>query len=322
MRKRSTFLALALVSAAALGAAWHYRHDIAALYRRLALPDPPSAAPGATRFAVIGDYGMGTPLTEHVALMVGSWNPDFIATVGDNNYPDGADETIDENVGQFYHRYIGNYRGRFGGGADTNRFFPSPGHVDWDTDALAPYLAYFTLPGNERYYDVRRGPVHLFLLDTDEREPDGTDAGSTQGRWLRRGLAASDAPWKLVLAHHAPYTSHAVPDNARMRWPFARWGADAVISGYYHIYERLEVNGIPYFVNGTGGTWTSHFAEIDRHSRFRYNEDLGAMIVDATPDSLVFRYVNRKGSVIDRLVLRKPAAEGAAAQAEPAGGGR
>jgi hypothetical protein len=298
---------LVVLFAAALIGGWRYRHDIVALVRRAALPEPPPAARGTTRFAVIGDYGMGTPYSRHVALMVDSWKPDFIATVGDNNYPEGAAETLDQNVGQFYHGYIGSYRGQYGTGAGTNRFFPSPGHVDWDTDRLAPYLEYFTLPGNERYYDVRRGPVHLFLLDTDPREPDGTDTASVQGQWLRQGLAASDAPWKIVLAHHAPYTSHTVPDNEHMRWPFASWDADAVISGYYHVYERLLVDGIPYFVNGTGGTWTSQFAQIDGHSRFRYNADLGAMIVDAAADSVVFRYLDRRGTLIDRLTLTKRA---------------
>jgi hypothetical protein len=306
-RSRTRLLLGVVLLTAALWGGWHYRHEIVALYRRAALPDAPSAAPGTTRFAVIGDYGMGTPYSGHVALMVDSWNPDFIATVGDNNYPKGAAETIDANIGQFYHGYIGSYRGRYGAGADMNRFFPSPGHVDWDTDQLAPYLEYFTLPGNERYYDLRRGPVHLFLLDTDPREPDGTDAGSVQGQWLRQGLADSDAPWKIVLAHHAPYTSHTVPDNHHMRWPFARWGADAVISGYYHVYERLRVNGIPYFVNGTGGTWTSHFAGTDPHSQFRYNGDLGAMVIDAAADSIVFRYLDRRGTPIDGLTLRKSA---------------
>ena len=38
-----------------------------------------------------------------------------------------------------------------------------------------------------------------------------------------------------------------------MQWPFKDWGADAVLTGHDHIYERLLVNGIPYFVNGIGG---------------------------------------------------------------------
>src|SRR6267142_3549388 len=63
---------------------------------------------------VIGDYGSGTTNEQHVADLVKSWNPDFIMTVGDNNYPDGLASTIDTNVGQFFHEYIYPYTGSYG----------------------------------------------------------------------------------------------------------------------------------------------------------------------------------------------------------------
>ncbi len=292
--RRAAILGLLLLLPAGLFTAWYFRHSMVAQAHKLALPRTEPPPPGATRFAVIGDYGTGSPEGRHVASMVDSWDPEFIVTVGDNNYPAGSAETIDENIGRFYHRYIAPYRGTHGQGATTNRFFPVPGHVDWDGEALRPYLEYFTLPGNERYYDLVRGPVHLFLLDTDEREPDGAAVDSVQARWLEERLRESDAAWKLVVGHHAPYTSHRVEDIQRMRWPFKQWGADAVLSGFYHVYERLEVDGLPYFVNGTGGSWVSGFGETDARSRFRYNDDFGAMIVDAGDDRILFRYVNRE----------------------------
>ena len=287
-------------------AGWQCRHAIRGEVRRLTLPkvEPPPA--GTVRFAVIGDYGSGSPLARDVALVIDSWKPEFIATLGDNNYPAGAADTIDQNIGSFYHAYISPYQGSYGPGATTNRFFPIPGHRDWDSSTgLQPYLDYFTLPGNERYYDLVRGPVHLFMLDTDEREPDGATAISIQARWLEQKLTKSNGAWKLVLAHHAPYTSHTVPDIERMRWPFKAWGADAVLSGFYHVYERLLVDGLPYFVNGAGGYWVSGFGEIDANSRFRYNEDYGALLVDAGDTRLTFRFVNRDGRIVDEHVLVK-----------------
>jgi hypothetical protein len=299
---------IALVSVAlAVGAtAWHFRHSIKAEWLRIALPKVEQPPTDTTRFAVIGDYGSGRPEERYVALMIASWKPDFIATVGDNNYPKGRAETIDQNIGKYYRAYISPYNGRYGPGAATNRFFPTPGHVDWDSpNGLQPYLDYFTLPGNERYYDFVSGPVHFFMLDSDEREPDGTSAASIQGRWLERNLAQSRAPWKLVFAHHAPYTSHTVPDIEYMRWPFKAWGADAVLSGFYHVYERLLVDGLPYFVNGVGGTWVSNFGEIDAHSQFRYREEYGALLIDAEDTRITFRFVNLNGRIIDEYVLVK-----------------
>ncbi len=286
----------------ALFAGWMFRHSITGMVHRFSLPKRDPAPEGTIRFAVIGDYGSGSPLERNVAQMIDSWKPDFIATVGDNFYP-GGEDTFDTNIGRFYHAYIFPYKGRFGSGAPFNRFFPTPGHRDWDTDMLRPYLEYFSLSDRQRYYDIVRGPVHLFMLDTDEREPDGATVDSVQGRWLRRGLSESTAPWKLVFSHHAPYTSHQVEDIYRMRWPFRDWGADAVLSGYFHVYERLLVDGIPYFVNGTGGTWVSHFGEIDPHSRFRYDGGFGAMLVDATASRILFRFVTSEGRILDEFEL-------------------
>lgn len=255
------------------------------------------------RFGVIGDYGTNTQPEADVANLIKSWNPDFITTVGDNNYPVGSASTIDENIGQFFHEYIGSYQGTYGQGADTNKFFPIPGHRDWDTDNMQPYLDYFTLPNNERYYDFIMGPVHFFMLDTDTREPDGTDTTSTQALWLKSGLESSSSVWNLVFAHHAPYTSHTVPDNYYMRWPFAAWGADALFSGFFHIYERLEVDNIPYFISGNGGSTVSNFGEIDPHSQFRYNGDYGAMLVVVDEDHIEFSEINRQGVLIDNYSI-------------------
>jgi len=257
------------------------------------------------RFAVIGDYGSGKRAERDIALLVKGWNPDFITTLGDNNHPVGSAETIDRNIGQFFHEYISFYKGMYGSGATTNRFFPIPGHRDWDTNKLQPYLDYFTLPGNERYYDFTWGPVHFFMLDTDEREPDGATVFSTQGEWLRRKLAESTSPWNLIYAHHAPYLSRKMDGFPRMRWPFKDWGAHAVLSGFYHVYERLSIEGIPYFINGVGGSSITGFGKINPNSQFRYNKDYGAMLVVASNSQITFRFINRKGKNIDSYTVHK-----------------
>lgn len=267
-------------------------------------PEPCPTDSRTLRFAVIGDYGSGRSPAKQIAELVKSWHPDLVATVGDNNYPKGAPETIDKNIGALYHDFIAPYHGDYGEGASVNRFLPIPGHRDWDTDRLRPYLDYFELPGNERYYDFVCGPAHFFMLDTDEREPDGAREGSRQANWLREKLAGSSAPWRFVFAHHAPYTSHNVPDVVRMRWPFAEWGASAVLSGFYHVYERLEVDGIPYFIVGTGGSTVSGFGEVDPHSRLRFNGDYGAMLVLVEESKVVFRYYRRNGRLVDEFEVQ------------------
>lgn len=264
-------------------------------------PAPAAAATAErVRFAVIGDYGWAGPNALAVANLVKGWSPDFIVTVGDNNYDLGAATTIDANIGQYYAGYIGSYAGGYGPGAATNRFFPVLGNHDWGTGSELPYTSYFALPGNERYYDIQWGIVHLFAVDSDTHEPHGTSAGSTQGAWLQTQLSASTACWKLVAMHHPPYSSGAHGSQAYMQWPYQQWGADAVLSGHDHLYERIVRNNFPYFVNGLGGRSQYSFATSPvAGSASRYNAKYGAMLVDAYPSAITYSFYAADGTLVD-----------------------
>lgn len=257
-------------------------------------------------FAVIGDYGSGNQNEAAVANLVKSWNPEYIITVGDNNYPEGAESTIDRNIGQFYHEYIRPYTGIYGIGADTNRFFPSLGNHDWMNSRARPYLNYFTLPGNERYYDFVKGNIHFFALDSDPAEPDGVSQTSTQAIWLKNKLANSVAKWKIVYFHSSPYCSDAVHGNQpNMQWPFKTWGADIVLTGHSHIYERLRIDDFTYLVNGLGGQSTYSLAAPIAGSQVRYNASFGAMKVIADPDTVWFSFYSASNTLIDNFSLVK-----------------
>jgi tartrate-resistant acid phosphatase type 5 len=274
----------------------------------LILLGPRGVPAQSVRFAVIGDYGADSTPELDVSALVRSWNPDFVITVGDNNYETGSAATIDTNIGKYYHDYIYNYSGSYGLGSLSRRFLPSLGNHDWgnanqNPTGAAPYIAYFDLPGNERYYEFRMDPVHLFAVDSDANEPDGNSSSSVQANWLRAALASSTAPWKLVYFHHPPYSSGEHGSNAYMRWPFSSWGVSAVLSGHDHDYERLSVNGLPYFVVGSGGKSLYAFVNVLSESRSRYNADYGAMLVDATAERITFQFYNRAGTQIDGYTL-------------------
>ena len=255
-----------------------------------------------TRSANIGDFGMDTEEEADVAAMMRTWKPQFITTVGDNNYEDGGAGTIDENVGKYFHDFIGNYQGGYGTGAGENLFFPALGNHDWETDDAKPHLDYFTLPGNERYYDIVRGSVHFFILDSDAREPDGVTADSVQGRWLEAVMSESEAPFKIVVLHHAPYSSGTESSTRHMRWPFAEWGADVVLAGHSHVYERLDIGGTPYVVNGAGAT--NHGVEDRRpESVVTEDDEVGALLIQANAYALTLQYQVRTGEVIDTLTI-------------------
>jgi len=277
---------------------------------------PPAIA--QSLFATIGDYGDGFADEGNIAGLVYSWNPDFIITMGDNRY---GSTDFDKTVGQFYCDSLteaesGSYCS--GSNSPTNAFFPSLGNHDYtDGSGLNEYLNYFTLPGagvdtsgtsgSERYYDFIRGPVHFFAIDSEGALNSASDK-MAQMNWLEAQLAASNAPWQVVYFHHAPYssaTNHG--STTAMQWPFAAWGADAVIAGHDHTYERILADGIVYFVNGLGGhsigNYTTPVSGPVSGSRVRYNGDYGAMRVDASDIAITFEFINVSGSIIDTYTI-------------------
>jgi len=303
-------------------------------------------------FAAIGDFGAATKgyadSEKSVAAMVEKWNPAFIITLGDNNYKDGAADTIVKNIGKYYCGYIYNEgapdKQQCEGWANNHKktlFFPSLGNHDWYAPYAQPYIDYFTqLPrsdqGKTRYYDFVQGPVHFFALDSESKEacledwcdgepdcaecekpgvhyePNGAGPDSTQAKWLKKALEKSTSPWNIVYFHHTPYTCKN--SSKWMRWDFQKWGANAVLAGHKHRYERGWVKGdsdFPYFTNGVGGTALSECDTDDCPKKFEeviFQNVYGAMWVKAKPDEVRFEFYEAKGKsgkLLDRCTLTK-----------------
>jgi hypothetical protein len=201
--------------------------------------------------------------------------------------------------------------GTYGAGATSNRFFPSIGNHEWGQGVayLAPYLDYFVLPGNERYYSHSHGPIDFFAVVSDQQEPDGALPTSTQALWLSNALAASTAPWRVVYFHESPYSSgfnhgsytHQA-DN--MLWPFTAWGTTAVFAGHNHLYERILTNGLNYVTIGLGGDRIDGFySPILAGSLARYNATYGAGRISVTDTNFIFQFINISNQVIDTFTL-------------------
>ncbi|NJP05510.1 MAG: alkaline phosphatase [Chloroflexaceae bacterium] len=266
--------------------------------------------PLQARFAVIGDFGWSGDAEAAVASLVKSWQPDFIVTTGDNNYPTGSAAAIDENVGQYYHEYMAHTGSAYGPGSEVNRFFPVLGNHDTDTDLGQPYFDYFVLPGNERYYLVDWPPVRIYAVNSVPWiEDDGVHPDSVQAEWLKRELAAANGAWNIVVFHHPPYGSGYKGVSTWMRWPFQEWGAHVVLNGHNHVYERIMINGFPYITNGAGGGPLYAFLdEIAEGSEVRYNMNHGAQLVQATEEQLSLQFITRNEEVIDTFVIERPLA--------------
>ncbi len=246
----------------------------------------------STTFAVIGDYGSASTsaAANTVGMMINTWSPDFIATVGDNMYLSSAQGGYTSAVGSRYQSYLT--------GGD---FYPSLGNHEY-TDLnsgqqqanMTAYLNYFfvnaqpegvSLQAGGRYYTYTRGPVQVFVIDSGSTDTGSlTSAGSVtpsvtyqaEKDWLTAQAAASTAPWKIVTFHHSPYSDGQRHGSLSfMQWDFKGMGINAVLSGHNHVYEHLKVNGLDYVLSGLGGESVDSFKNTDTttlsYSLTRYN---------------------------------------------------
>ncbi len=280
--------------------------------------------PGVARFAVIGDFGSGDQHALDVARLVASWNPEFILSVGDGYYSGAGgvgSERYDNSVGALYCAWLKDVKTTGTkcpkGKAARNAFFTVIGNHDI-TDAVpgpSTYLDYFNLPGqgfkstsgNERYYDFVQGSLHVFVLNSNPDEPDGRSVDSVQAKWLRSQLSKSTSRWKIVIDHHPPYSSDSSHGSTpELQWPFARWGVDAVFSGHAHVYERINRDGIVYFVNGLGGQRLYTFAaEPVSGSQSRFAANWGAQLIEITDSTLTAVFFDVGGQKIDSYTIKK-----------------
>lgn len=263
-------------------------------------------------FAVIGDYGENSPDELRVANLVKSWNPEFIITTGDNNYPAGNINTIKANIADYFCDYIYNPDApanlQCHGKATEerkNRFFPSPGnHDNYSVPALGPYKSFFTLPGDETNYDFEWGPVHFYSINTGTLG-DKACCTSDEASWLNNVIPTNKKPFKFVYFHHPPYSPGNHGSSVKMRWPFTDWGVDAVLCGHEHFYARIKEKAVAnpvYIICGSSGNETlyscnAHPLDTSKLDVYCENTTHGAMKVKATKHHVVFEYYSVNDSL-------------------------
>ena len=255
-----------------------------------------------TTFAIVTDFGYaGSTTVANVANMVNSWDPEFIVTAGDNSQGTTCGTGCYEDV-------VGAYYGPQAVSAGRSDFITSGNFwpVAGNHDHMAPtsnYLAYFNyIPpegtsegATSLYYDFVRGPVHFFMLNSGETDNQPMPDEALQKTFLQNGLANSTAPWKLVVFHRPPYTSGTYHgSDVNLQWPFEEWGADLVITGHNHIYERIykEEGELRYITAGASGSNTrTGSSSFDGLEAYYFGNESGATKVSVTDVSITFQYI-------------------------------
>lgn len=254
--------------------------------------------------AMIGNYGISNANTAAVSALVHSMGPSFVLAEGGNTELGGP--TIipyDNSAGLYYHDFLSPYTGIHGEGSPTGqRFYTVIGQVEEPIG----FGAFFNPPGNGRYYDVCLGLVHVFFVNAQSAEPDGIISTSAQAQWLRAKMLLSTAPWKIVVTELPPYSSQGAGYSyADLRWPFKDWGANLVVSGFAWNYERLNILGLDYIVNGLGGTFNPSSGETILASSKVLLHSFGALRLTPAQASLLIEYVDTTDAPLDSLTLKK-----------------
>jgi hypothetical protein len=202
-----------------------------------------------------------------------------VFTLGDNAYDDGTASQFADCYGPSWGRHKARTR-------------PSPGNHDYHTSGASGYFGYFgALAGeSERgYYSYDLGEWHLIALNSNI----GMAAGSAQEQWLRADLATNTKQCTLAYWHHARFSSakHGNSSAVLPLWEaLYEAGADLVLSGHDHSYERFApqtpsggadpIRGIRQFVVGTGGR--SHYALESRQLNSEAFDDMSFGVLKLT----------------------------------------
>ena len=160
---------------------------------------------------------------------------------------------------------------------------PTPGNHEYESPGAAPYYAYFggaAGPPGLGYYSYTVGTWHVISLNTEvDLRP-----ASDQLTWLHNDLAANPAQCTIAIWHRPLFTSG--PNGpflpTRELWQtLYDAGADIVINGHEHLYERFApqdpqgrvdlVRGMREFIVGTGGAMLYSFVPPRPNSEARHS---------------------------------------------------
>jgi hypothetical protein len=260
-------------------------------------PTPPPRGSGQTvEVIAVGDIGWcgsrGTAETAQLVESLSGW----LLLAGDIAYPSGA--AVD------FERCFDPLWGRFRG-----RWYAVPGNHDYMTAGAAPYFEYFgPAAGSDRsgYHAMTLGDWQVLMLDSNIP----VQRGTPQWEFVRREMDLNRHPCTLAVWHHPLFTSGQNGPTLAMRDMFALLeasGADVVINGHDHLYERFarqaadgrpSERGLRQFTAGTGGAELYRFVTTAPNSEVRIAQ-FGILRLALQPGAYRWEFVLTTGGLAD-----------------------
>jgi len=277
-------LAIACVIAAGM-VTWH----AAGVKRSAATEESEAVLVGAGDIADCADLS-GAEATEKVLAKI----PGTVMAIGDLAYPDGSAANF-----ACYDRTWGK---------EKARTRPAPGNHEFRSAGATYYFQYFGAAAGEAskgYYSYELGSWHIVVLNSECDQVGGCGAGSAQEKWLREDLAAHPVACTLAYFHKPLFSSggkHGDDLTVKPLWDeLYSAGADVVVSGHDHDYERFgpqtpegkgdTARGIREFVVGTGGKNHRPFAAAHANSEIRNADTFGVLKLMLRPGKYAWEFV-------------------------------
>lgn len=275
---------------------------------------------------LVGDTGEPSAARDNVAqaidercARIGGCSAVFL--LGDNFYPYGVSSSTDPKWQSHFEQVFDLPA------LSTTPFFALFGNHDYgitSTGSKQAQLDYAQLsvgsdPGQRpsskwhmpaAYYDVRFGPIHVFALDTQ-------DASMAQSQLMGRRVAASPAPWKIVLGHHPRFSSgrHA---QATALWgsvgvfdmidDVVCQGAQLYVAGHDHNLEfiqrgRLEQCPQVHFATSGGGSEARQSTAPPQTGQAFFRATEGFLITTAMDHRLELGFFDQQGQSLFETTL-------------------
>ncbi len=225
-----------------------------------------------------------------------------VFTAGDNVYVNGTAQ-------EFADCYDPSW------GSFKNRTRPATGNHDWNTGTLNGYFGYYganaTDAGGKSYYSYDiDSRWHVTVLDTEcaQAAVGGCVAGSPQEVWLRQDLAAHADDNMIVIWHKPRFSSGStnLTELQAFYQDIYNAGADILLVGHDHVYERLApmnpsgaadpTYGVRQFTVGMGGAEHHSFSTIRSTSQVRNNDTWGVIKFTLHADSYDWQFLPVDGA--------------------------
>jgi hypothetical protein len=255
-------------------------------------PPPPQIFVGA---GDIGSCGRDANPAATARLLDGFMDG-TVFTAGDNAYLHGSAQ-------DFRNCYDPTW------GRHRERTYPSPGNHEYESPNAGPYFDYFGDMAGQRplgYYSYELGTWHILSLNSNIP----TEIGSPQYAFVTRDLSTNRAACTLAYWHHPLFTSGVNGPNRHMADIFRALydaGADVVINGHDHLYERFapqnadgvvdSARGIRQFIIGTGGAELTDVRSTASNSEVRIARVYGVLKMTLGSGSYDATFIQANGTV-------------------------